>query len=404
MTTLFPLTVTQITAYIKRLLDGDDALRAVWLEGEVSNFKRHAPSGHCYFTLKDASAAIPCVMWRTAAQQLPRLPVDGEQVEAFGSVSVYETQGRYQFYVDRMTWAGVGRLHEQLERLKARLAAEGLFDPERKRPLPPWPRRVGVVTSAQAAALRDILRTLAWRYPLVEVLLAPAAVQGVEAPAQLVQAIGLLNTWAATVEPVDVIIVARGGGSIEELWAFNDERVARAVASSRIPVISGVGHETDFTLTDFTADQRASTPTSAAALAVPDRQALLGQARDLQARLVASMAGRVASERQRLAQAARTLRRASPQSQLASRRQRVDDLSQVAVRVTLHRLELQRALLNGLQARLRGLDPAAVLARGYAVVRRVDTGAIVTSVSQVTAGDQLRITVRDGQFDSQVVR
>lgn len=210
MTTLFPLTVTQITAYIKRLLDGDDALRAVWLEGEVSNFKRHAPSGHCYFTLKDASAAIPCVMWRTAAQQLPRLPVDGEQVEAFGSVSVYETQGRYQFYVDRMTWAGVGRLHEQLERLKARLAAEGLFDPERKRPLPPWPRRVGVVTSAQAAALRDILRTLAWRYPLVEVLLAPAAVQGVEAPAQLVQAIGLLNTWAATVEPVDVIIVARG--------------------------------------------------------------------------------------------------------------------------------------------------------------------------------------------------
>ncbi|MFZ2359370.1 MAG: exodeoxyribonuclease VII large subunit, partial [Anaerolineae bacterium] len=263
-------TVTQLLSQIKTLIEREQTLRNVWLQGEVSNFVR-ATSGHCYFTLKDERAVLACVMWKQDAQRLARLPQNGQQVLVHGYVSVYESQGKMQFYADALELAGVGRLYQEFEALKAKLAAEGLFDPEHKRPLPAWPQRIAVVTSPRAAALRDILRTLALRYPAVEVLLAPSAVQGAEAPAQIVAAIELLNDWHAGVEPIDVIIVARGGGSIEELWAFNDEQVARAIAASSVPVVSGVGHETDFTLADFAADLRAPTPTGAAAAAVPDR-------------------------------------------------------------------------------------------------------------------------------------
>lgn len=397
------LTVSQLTAHIKDLLDSDDLLQAVWLTGEVSNFKRAMPSGHCYFTLKDRGAAISCAMWNSMAAQLPRLPADGEQVLAFGYVSVYEPQGRYQFYVQHLEPAGVGRLYAELEALKARLAAEGLFSEERKRPLPPLPRRIGVVTSPQAAALRDILRTLAVRYPLVEVILSPTAVQGADAPPQIVAALERLYRWSETVEPLDLIIVARGGGSVEELWAFNDEQVARTIAASPVPVVSGVGHETDFTLADFAADLRAPTPTAAAVLATPHRDDLAQQVRKLSDRLQVAAQRRLAAERLALEQARRSLKRASPQSALARQRQRVDDLSQAAARQMRHALALHRARLEGLVARLRGLDPQAVLARGYAIVRILPSGAILTAVRQVQPGDRLSIQVADGRVQSVVL-
>lgn len=392
------ITVSQLVGHVKSLLEVDPGLASVWVEGEVSNFKQ-AASGHCYFTLKDSRAVMPCVMWRNDALRLRRLPVDGEQVAIHGYVSLYEPQGKLQFYADRLDLAGLGRLYQELEALKATLAAEGLFEDARKRPLPTWPVRIGIVTSSKAAALRDILRTLAVRYPLVEVLLAPAAVQGVEAPAQIAAAIDLLNDWNYGVEPIDVLIVGRGGGSIEELWAFNDERVVRAIAASAIPVISGVGHETDFTLADLVADVRAPTPTGAAALSVPDRQELAGQLPGLRNRMRAAAAARIERDRRQMAQTRRLLERLSPAVQLATRRQQVDDLNRRMARTTAHRLVVRRAELDGLRARLASLDPNAVLARGYAILQEPASGAVITSVAQATPGALIRARVADGEFD-----
>ncbi len=395
------ITVTQLLSQIKTLIEREQTLRNVWLQGEVSNFVR-AASGHCYFTLKDERAVLACVMWKQDAQRLGRLPQNGQQVLVHGYVSVYESQGKMQFYADALELAGVGRLYQEFEALKAKLATEGLFDAERKRPLPAWPQRIGVVTSPRAAALRDILRTLALRYPAVQVLLAPSAVQGVEAPGQIVAAIELLNAWNAGVEPIDVIIVARGGGSIEELWAFNDEQVARAIAASPVPVVSGVGHETDFTLADFAADLRAPTPTGAAAAAVPDRLDLASQVAALRGRLALAMSQQLASQRQQLGHSQRLLARLSPHTQIAGRRQQVDDLSLAMQRQMRHRLALHRVELDGQRARLANLDPQAVLQRGYAIVYQQPGARVVTSVQAVTAGVELRIVVADGEFSGVV--
>ncbi|MCB0001093.1 MAG: exodeoxyribonuclease VII large subunit [Anaerolineales bacterium] len=392
------ITVSQLITTVKNLLEVDSDLTDVWVEGEVSNFKQ-AASGHCYFTLKDSRAVVPCVMWRNDALRLRRLPVDGEQVAIHGYISLYEPQGKLQFYADRLDLAGLGKLYQEFERLKAQLAAEGLFDAARKQPLPAWPARIGVVTSSKAAALRDILRTLAVRYPLVDVLLAPTAVQGAEAPAQIAAAIDLLNAWNLGVEPIDVLIVARGGGSIEELWAFNDEQVVRAIAASVIPVISGVGHETDFTLSDLAADQRAPTPTGAAALAVPDRLELAGQLPGLRSRLQSAAAGHIDRERRQLVQTRRLLERLSPAVQLATRRQQVDELSRSMTRTAAHRLAVQRAQVDGMRARLASLDPNAVLARGYAILQEPVSGAVITSVAQAASGMAIRARVADGEFD-----
>jgi exodeoxyribonuclease VII large subunit len=394
-------TVTQLVGQIKKLLEREQTLRNVWLQGEVSNFVR-ATSGRCYFTLKDDRAVLSCVMWKQDALRLGRLPQNGQQVLVHGYVSVYDSQGKLQFYADALELAGVGRLYQEFEATKARLAAEGLFDTARKRPLPAWPQRVGVVTSARAAALRDILRTLALRFPAVDVLLAPSAVQGDEAPAQIVAAVELLNAWNAGVEPIDLIILARGGGSIEELWAFNDERVARAIAASAVPVISGVGHETDFTLADLAADLRAPTPTGAAATAVPDRLELAGQVAGLRSRQALAISQQVANRRQQLNHSQRMLARLSPRDQIANRRQQVDDLSQAMQQGMRHRLALHRSELNGLRARLANLNPHAVLQRGYAIVYRQPDGQIVTSAQAVAAGDALRIVVADGEFSGVV--
>ena len=393
-----PYTVSQLTGTIRHLIESEPELGNLWVEGEVSNFSR-ASSGHCYFTLKDAGSQISCVMWRNVARVQSYLPTGGDLVLAHGRVGVYEASGRYQLYVDQLQPAGVGDLYRQFELLKARLEAEGLFAPERKRPLPRFPRRIGVVTSPSAAALRDIINVLSRRYPLTEVLLAPTPVQGDAAPPQIVAALEALNRREGT-DGVDVIIVARGGGSLEELWAFNDERVARAVAASRIPVLCGVGHETDFSLADFAADVRAPTPSAAAELVAPDRAELRAQVAGLAAALVAALQGNIEQRRWRLAEQTRALKHLSPAVQLAQARQRVDDLLGRAEAAARHNLALRRERLGALTGRLAGVSPLGTLERGYAIVRHREMGAVVRLVAQVAPGDALNIRVADGEFEA----
>jgi exodeoxyribonuclease VII large subunit len=392
-----PLTVSQLSGYLRRLFERDATLRDVWVEGEISTFTR-ASSGHCYFTLKDAGAEIRCVMWRRVAEAQRRLPQHGEQVLAHGSVSVYEKRGTYQLYVDRIQPAGLGDLHQQFERLKAKLEAEGLFETARKRPLPSWPRCIGVVTSSTAAALRDILNVLRRRYPLVKVLLAPTLVQGEGAPAQIVAAIQALSAR----DDVDLVIVARGGGSLEDLWAFNDEGVARAIVACRHPVVSGVGHETDYTIADFSADVRAPTPSAAAELAVPDRAELAAAVMGLATRLAQVMHEQAQERRAALASHQRALRHLSPRVRLQSARQQVDDLQAAVAARFRQDLALRRERLAGLTAQLESLSPLATLARGYAIVRQAETGDVVRAVGQVSPGDRLAVRVADGDFDARV--
>ncbi len=393
--------VSQVSAYIKSLFVSDMLLADVWLSGEVSGFTQ-ASSGHCYFTLKDAGAILKSVIWRTQAKGMA-LPRNGDAVIVHGAISVYEQGGAYQLYVDHLESAGVGQLWLEFERLKARLEAEGLFDDERKRPIPARPARLGVVTSPTAAALRDILRTLSHRYGLVDVILAPTPVQGDQAPPAIVAALALLNRWSAEREPLDAIILARGGGSIEELWAFNDERVARAIAASEVPVITGVGHETDFTIADFVADLRAPTPTGAATLATPDGRELSAAVAALMARAERQLTGYLADERARVDGLAVRLRRAAPAARLATNRQRIDDLGRRGALAITNIVQQQRARLRGEGLRLTALDPSRVLARGYAIVATAD-GAVVHSVAQVTPGDAVRVRVADGAFGATVTK
>ncbi|MBN1813911.1 MAG: exodeoxyribonuclease VII large subunit [Anaerolineae bacterium] len=391
-----PFTVSQLTGHIRRLFEDDPVLGDVWVEGEISNFSR-ASSGHCYFTLKDAGAQVPCVMWRNVADTQDYLPASGDLVLAHGNVSVYEAGGRYQLYVDRVQPSGIGNLYLEFERLRAQLEAEGLFDPERKRPLPPLPRRIGVVTSPTAAALRDILNVLGRRYPLAEVLLSPTQVQGDAAPLQSVAAIKALNALS----DVDVIIIARGGGSLEDLWAFNDERVARAVAASHIPTVCGVGHETDFSLADFAADMRAPTPSAAAELVAPDQAELRAYVAGFSTALVVALRGEIEERRWKLAEQVRALKHLSPQAQLAQARQRVDDLLARMEAATYHILTLNRERLAGLSGRLSSASPLGTLERGYAIVRRQETGEVVQSAGQVAPGDALDVRVTDGAFEAE---
>src|SRR5438552_10074035 len=315
------LSVAQLSRYLKELLEVDDVLQNIWVQGEISGCKTYS-SGHCYFTLKDAEAQLHCVFFKNARLR-SSAPVlrDGIAITANGRISYYERDGKLQLYVECVELIGEGALFLRFEQLKARLAAEGLFDENRKRPLPEQPAVVGIVTSPQAAALRDMLRVLHARYPLAEVLLAPTLVQGSEAPASIAAALDLLNEHGEA----DVVIVGRGGGSIEELWAFNEEVVARAIARSRIPVISGVGHETDFTIADFVADHRASTPTAAATAAVPDITDWQVRIQAYQYALTTLMDTYFIDKREELDQAKRDLQRFSPQMQLERLHQRLDD-------------------------------------------------------------------------------
>ncbi len=384
--------VTELTRYIRSLFEEDAQLQDIWVQGEISNFSRPS-SGHLYFTLKDSTSSLRCVMWRSQAARLKIMPRDGDAVEVHGSLNVYEAGGQYQLYADILRPVGQGALYAEFLRLKALLEAEGLFDPERKRPIPAWPHVIGVITSPTGAALRDILNTLRRRYPVVRVVIAPTAVQGDEAPAGIVQA---LLSLAARVHP-DVILLARGGGSIEDLWAFNDERVVRAIAASPIPIISGVGHETDFTLADFAADLRAPTPTAAAELATPNRTDLLAGLADLQNQLQRNLQMNLADWRWQLSHTRSRLASLSPQAQVRTDRQRIDNLALRTGQAITHSLQLRRAALSSQEHRLGALHPLAVLQRGYAVVTRAD-GQIVRSVAQVQPGDPLTIQVSDGKF------
>jgi exodeoxyribonuclease VII large subunit len=385
-------TVSELTRYVRELFELDYRLQDLEVSGEISNFSR-ARSGHLYFTLKDDAAQLKCVMWRSSAERMRFQPGDGDAVIARGRLSVYEAGGVYQLYAESLTPAGRGNLALAFEQLKERLAAEGLFDTERKRPIPSFPRKIGIVTSPDAAALRDILHVLQRRCPLVEVLIAPTLVQGPEAPAQIVRAL----QWLDGRSDIDTIIIARGGGSIEDLWAFNDEQVARAVAAAQHPIISGVGHETDFTITDFVADERAPTPSAAAERSVPDLTEMYVLLRERQQRLTAVMQRRLQQHQADVAQLRRTLSHLSPRVRLENNRQRIDNLNGRLEQAMQRRLEKIRARLALAQTGLAAVGPAATLKRGYAIVRRED-GQIVRSVTAVAPGDELAVQVVDGEF------
>lgn len=389
----FTWTVTKLTQYIRDRLEADLALQDVWVQGEISNLSRPA-SGHVYFTLKDAGASLRCVMWRTEASRLALHLQNGIEIEAHGRISLYEPQGQHQLYVDILRPVGEGALYQNFLRLKALLEAEGLFNAERKRPIPELPRKIGLVTSATGAALRDMLNTLRRRLPLAQVILAASPVQGDGAPPGLVAALESLDRLAP-----DVILLARGGGSIEDLWAFNDERVVHAIAASKTPIISGVGHETDFTLSDFAADLRAPTPTAAAELATPITLSdLYSQLHDIQTRLVAANLGLVAGQRNKLDDQVSRLRIFSPFRRIQTGRQRLDDLSRRGASALKHHVSLEQARLNGLERRLETLNPMAVLGRGYAVVTRARDGVLVSSVERIMKDEKIIIRVSDGSF------
>lgn len=385
-------TVTDLTRYMRDLLEGDEVLQDVWVTGEVSNYSRPA-SGHLYFTLKDSNASLRCVMWRNAVLRQSFMPRDGEAIEVHGAISIYETGGQYQLYADVYRHAGEGALYQEFLRLKALLESEGLFDPERKRPIPTVPKRLGIVTSPTGAALQDILNTLRRRYPLVEVVLAATPVQGVEAPLGIISA---LEDLARIARP-DVIILARGGGSIEDLWAFNDERVVRAIAASPIPVITGVGHETDFTIADFVSDLRAPTPTAAAELATPNQADLRLDLSELNTNLHRLIQTFQAELRWKLKELQNTLDRNSPLARVQSAIQRVDELEHRLNTTTHHLLQLSRSRMAGVLQQMSALNPRAVLERGYAIVTD-QAGRTITRVGQITPGQALDVQVSDGGF------
>jgi len=385
--------VSWLARYLKELIESDLRLSNIWVDGEVSNLSRSS-AGHLYFTLKDEEAQLRCVMFRRASGGAPM--ENGAQVLAHGNVSFYETRGDLQLIVDFIKPAGVGVWQAQFDRLKEQLEAEGLFDPARKRPLPPFPRRIGVVTSPTGAVFQDICHVAARRWPLAEIVLAPTPVQGPEAPAGVSDAVRRLNE-----EPgIDVIILARGGGSIEELWAFNEELVARAVFASRVPVVSGVGHETDYTIADFVADVRAPTPSAAAETALPDRAEVWRRADSLALALNAWAAGQASQSRAAIERSLQQLRSALPDA--AQSRHRLGALV-LAAEVAMERLTSRNGeRLGSFAAQLRSLDPRRTLARGYAVVQVREDKQAVTSVKQVQGKERLTVHVQDGSFPAQV--
>jgi exodeoxyribonuclease VII large subunit len=389
-----PMTVSEVTARVKDLLESDEVLADVRVAGEIGNISRPA-SGHLYFTLKDGASQIKCAMWRQQAQRLRAVLKQGDAVIARGRIGVYERDGAYQLYVESLVQQGAGDLHAEFERLKQVLADEGLFDQARKRPLPAYPRRLGVVTSSSAAAFQDILNVLSRRYPLVEVMLSHTLVQGTEAPAMIVQAINRLCALPEGMMP-DVILVARGGGSLEELWAFNDERVARAIAGCPIPVVSGVGHEIDFTLADFAADLRAPTPSAAAELITPDIEELKQAVDELSAALDDAVQLRINNARAQVMALWRALRHLSPANAIEQQRRQLNAMRERLTSSHQHMIDLRRLQLNGLRGALNALGPQATLGRGYAIVLR--EGVVVKHKGDVQAGDALTLRVSDGDI------
>lgn len=387
--------VSALNRYVKELIESDYRLQDIWVEGEVANLSL-PKSGHIYFSLKDESATLKAVMWKTHAARLPQLPQAGSRVRAHGRLSVYEAGGDYQLYADRIITAGAGDLYLRFEELKARLAAEGLFAPDRKRPLPALPRTIGVVTSPSGAALRDILNVLRRRWPLARVIVFPTLVQGEAAPPEIVRAL-----QAAYQSPLDVLLIARGGGSAEDLACFNEEQVVRTVAQSPIPTVSGIGHEIDFTLTDFAADLRAPTPSAAAEQATPNRADLLLQVQAARAMLADLTLSHLADSRSQLAYLTAQLRLYSPQSRIEALRQRIDDLVLRADRGQQQQLSQRRATLTRQASLLSALNPRAILNRGYAIVTHPD-GQVVRHATQTAPGDPVNITLAHGRLHATI--
>ena len=389
------LSVTQVNEYLKMLMDGDRVLSNIFVRGEISNFKSYS-SGHVYFTLKDEGGQLKAVMFRSYASRLPFLPADGMRVIVHGRISVYEANGQYQLYADEMQPDGAGSLALQFEQIKRRLADEGLFDEERKRPLPPMPRRIGVITSPSGAAVHDIMNILGRRFPLTEMILYPSQVQGNEAPMQLMAG---LEFFAVT-GMVDVIIIGRGGGSAEDLWAFNNEELARTIAASPIPVISAVGHESDFTICDFVADRRAPTPSAAAELAVPEQGELLHRIHSQGQRMRALMEQRIAQERRLLRQLEQSSVLQSPDRVFDPFRMKLSEAEAGLERAAGQYLaELQNRVKTNTE-KLEALSPLSILARGYAAIKREDK--TVLSAAELKKGDDIEIRFTDGRVTATV--
>lgn len=388
--------VSQVNNYIKDLLDRDGLLNGVFVRGELSNYKMY-PSGHHYFSLKDEGGSIRCVMFRREASALRFRPESGMKVVALGRVAVYPRDGQYQLYCDELTPDGVGDLHMAFEQLKAKLLAQGLFDPAHKRPLPQYPQRIALVTSPAGAAVRDMLRILGARYPLAQVLVVPVRVQGAEAPGEIAGALRYLSDHRLA----DLVITGRGGGSMEDLWAFNDEGVARAIYDCSIPVISAVGHEPDVTIADFVADLRAATPSNAAELAVPDQNELAALLAQRSSRLGRAMAHQVGNHRRLLDRLGKSRALLDPMNQIRDRRLLLDYESRRLAQGLGATMAGERERFARLAAALDALSPLKVLGRGYALTRD-GAGCVVTSVTQVEVGDTLSVRLGDGALDCEV--
>ena len=389
-------TVSQVNRYVKSLLDGDRRLAGLFVRGEISNYKRY-PSGHHYFSLKDGEGALRCVLFRREAELLRFQPENGMTVIAFGRLTVFPRDGQYQLYCSRLTPDGVGDLHVAFEQLKAKLYQEGLFDPAHKKPIPRFPTKIALITSPAGAAVRDMLRILKARWPLAEVYVVPVRVQGAEAPGELAAAL----EWANRNRVADLIITGRGGGSMEDLWAFNDERVARAIFACTTPVISAVGHEPDVTIADFVADLRAATPSNAAELAVPDRSELKSALNGLEARLTSAMSRRLERARTWVEQMGERRALSEPMAPIQDRRVLLDYQRERLARGLQGALSGERERLGRLSAALDALSPLKVLARGYAIPYQED-GVVLRSVSQAETGMELDLRLWDGTLRCRV--
>lgn len=390
-------TVSQVNQYIKSLLDRDRELTALYVRGEISNYKAY-PSGHHYFSLKDGEGAIRCVMFKREAMSLRFRPENGMKVIAFGRVAVFPRDGQYQMYCTSLTPEGVGDLHLAFEQLKQKLYAEGLFDPAHKEPIPKFPKRIALITSSAGAAVRDMLRILGARWPMAEVFLLPVRVQGAEAPGEICATIA----WANQHQVADLIITGRGGGSMEDLWAFNDENVARTIYHSAIPVISAVGHEPDVTIADFVADLRAATPSNAAELAVPDQNEVAVWLHQMEGRLAQAMGRKLESARKDLDRAARCRALQDPMNYVDDKRMVLDYQREKLAAGLNAALNRERQRFGQLASKLDALSPLKVLGRGYAIPRKAD-GGVVRSVADVAPGDPLKLRVADGEISCQVV-
>jgi exodeoxyribonuclease VII large subunit len=388
-------TVSTLTAELKTLLEA--TYPSLWVEGEVSNFKHHV-SGHMYFTLKDATSQIRAVMFRAANRTLKFRPGDGLAVQVRASLGIYERRGEYQLYVEHMEPKGLGALQLAFEQLKARLAAEGLFDEARKREIPRLPRRIGIVTSPSGAAIQDMLNIIDRRFASVEILIYPARVQGEGAAEEIVAGIAALNARG----DLDVMIVGRGGGSIEDLWAFNEEIVARAIAASKVPVISAVGHETDFTIADFVADLRAPTPSAAAELVVAHKAELAQRLDDLTSRLDSALLHRVSAGRQRLTFLGRHLALLNPVEQVRRQRERVAVAAETLRGALRTRLKLWEGELRALVGKLESLSPLAILGRGYSITRLLPDLRVVKDAASVRPGEAVSILLHRGSLACRV--